>query len=40
MAHVGYALVSLVGKRLEVQLDKLRHCDKLSGILPQWALPC
>lgn len=29
MARVGYARVSSVGQRLEVQREKLRHCDKL-----------
>lgn len=29
MARVGYARVSSVGQRLEVQRAKLRHCDKL-----------
>jgi len=29
MALVGYARVSSVGQRLDVQVDKLQHCDKL-----------
>lgn len=38
MALVGYARVSSIGQTLEVQLDKLKHCnkifqEKLSGIL-------
>ena len=29
MALVGYARVSSVGQSLDVQLDKLAHCDKI-----------
>lgn len=43
MARVGYARVSSVGQSLDVQRDKLQHCDKLfqeihsgaSGTRPQ-----
>ena len=29
MALVGYARVSSIGQSLDVQLDKLSHCDKI-----------
>jgi hypothetical protein len=40
MALVGYARVSSVGQSLDVQLDKLQHCDKIyqekkSGTIQQ-----
>jgi DNA invertase Pin-like site-specific DNA recombinase len=40
MALVGYARVSSVGQSLDVQLNKLKHCDKIyqeikSGLLQQ-----
>jgi hypothetical protein len=32
MAFVGYARVSSVGQRLDVQLDKFKHCDKILAL--------
>lgn len=29
MTNIGYARVSSVGQKLEVQLEKLQHCDKV-----------
>ena len=33
MALVGYARVSSVGRSLDVQLDKLQHCDKFWSVV-------
>ena len=38
MAVVGYARVSSVGQGLEVQLDKLKHCDKVFKVVPRKGL--
>jgi DNA invertase Pin-like site-specific DNA recombinase len=36
MALVGYARVSSVGQSLDVQLDKLAHCDKIFQEKTSW----